>query len=96
MGSGLYVGEYEVGGGAVVLEISANDGKLFLKTPGQQPIAMEAYSDGSFAIPLAGAEIEFQGDVASGITGLELSQAGNITRATKRQWLLHLPETGLV
>ena len=78
-----YVGDYEVGGGVAVLEVSVKDGTLYLQAPRQQAIAMESYADGSFGIPLAGATIEFQGDVASGITGLELSQAGNVTRATK-------------
>ena len=79
-----YVGSYEIGGGAVVLEISAKDGRLFLQAPGQQPVPMEAYADGTFGIPLAGAEIVFEGDTSSGIEALELHQAGNVTRAVKQ------------
>ncbi len=79
-----YEGDYEVGGGAAVLKISGQDGTLFLQAPGQQAVAMDAYADGTFGIPLAGATIEFQGDRQSGITGLKLIQGTNVTEAVKK------------
>ncbi len=80
-----YAGEYEVGGGAVTLNVTARDGVLFLQAPGQQPIPMEAYDDGTFGIPLANATVTFDGDPSSGITGLELNQRGAITAAVRKQ-----------
>ena len=79
-----YVGDYEIGGGAAVLKISAEASTLYLQAPGQQAIGMEAYSDGTFGIPLAGAVVEFQGDPDSGITGLKLIQGTNVTEAIKK------------
>lgn len=78
-----YVGSYEVAPG-VALEITAKDGVVFLQAPGQQAIGMEAYDDGTFGIPLAGAEIEFQGDPATGITGLVMTQGTNVTKGEKK------------
>jgi hypothetical protein len=80
-----YVGDYDVGGGAAILKVSAQGNTLYLQAPGQQPVALEAYSDGTFGIPLAAAIIEFEGDPATGITALNLKQGAALTRGVKKQ-----------
>lgn len=78
-----YVGSYEVAPG-VTLEVTAEGGIVFLQAPGQQRVAMEAYEDGTFAIPLADAKIVFEKDASGAITGLVLHQAGHQTPAKKQ------------
>jgi len=78
-----YVGSYEVAPG-VDLVITAKDGVLMLQPPGQGPVGIDAYEDGTFGIPLANAVIEFEGDVESGITAMSLIQGGNTTRGVKK------------
>ena len=80
-----YAGEYMVGGSTFALTVTATDGVLYLQAPGQQPVPMEAYDDGTFAIPLANATVEFEGDPSAGITALELNQRGAVTKAVRNQ-----------
>ena len=83
--SEAYVGEYGIGGSSIVLTVTARDGVLLLQAPGQQPVPMEAYDDGTFGIPLANATITFEGDPSSGVTALELNQRGMVTKAVRRE-----------
>ena len=78
-----YVGIYEVAPG-IDLIISDKDGILMLQAPGQNPIGIDAYSDGTYAIPLAGAVIEFKRTVADGIVSLVMTQGTNVTKAVKK------------
>ena len=78
-----YVGTYEIVPGTDLI-ISADDGILMLEVPGQNPIGIDAFADGTFGIPLAGAVIEFLGSPETGITGLKMTQGANVTNATKK------------
>lgn len=78
-----YIGTYEVAPGTD-LRITAKKGTLMLQPPGQDPIGIDAYSDGTFGIPLADVIIEFERDEAGGITGLIMTQGGNVTHASKK------------
>ena len=78
-----YVGSYEVAPG-VALEVTIADGDLYLQAPGQQQVPLVADTDGTFSIPMAGAQIVFERDDTGRITGLVLKQAGNQTHATKK------------
>lgn len=73
-----YIGSYEVAPG-VALEISSQEGVLFLQAPGQQKIALQAEADGSFSIPLAGATVIFEKDESGQAVSLTLDQAGHKT-----------------
>ena len=77
------MGSYEVAPG-VALEVTTADGDLYLQAPGQQKAPLVADVDGTFSIPMAGAQIVFERDNTEGITGLVLKQAGNQTHATKQ------------
>lgn len=78
-----YVGRYEVAPG-VALEITADDGVVFLQAPGQQKIGMEAVAKDSFRIRLAGARITFERNDSGAVSALVLDQAGNQTRGTRK------------
>jgi len=78
-----YVGSYEVAPG-VDLVITVKEGTLMLKPPGQGPIGITAFDDGTFGIPLAGAVIEFEGDPSTGVTALNMIQAGNTTHGKRK------------
>ena len=45
---------------------------------------METYYDSPFGIPLAGAKIAIQGDPATGITGLVMTQGSYVTQTEKK------------
>lgn len=45
---------------------------------------METYDDSQFGILLAGAENEFQGDPATGIAGLVMTQGSYVTQTEKK------------
>ena len=78
-----YIGSYEVAKG-VVIKITEQKVTLLLQAPGQAAVPMEAYNDGTFGIPLAGAKIEFEGDPSTSITGLLLTQGESKTHAVKK------------
>ena len=78
-----YVGTYEVAPGTDLI-ITAEDGILMLTAPGQSPIGIDAFDDGTFRIPLAGVVIEFVGSPESGITGLKMIQGAHVTNAVKK------------
>jgi len=78
-----YIGSYEIVPG-VALEITAEAGTVFLQAPGQQSVGLEAVSEDTFVIRLAGAQVTFERDEYGAVVALVLDQAGNQTRATKR------------
>ena len=77
-----YVGGYEVAPG-MVLEVTAAEGALLLRAPGQQRVPLSAESGDAFAIPMAGARVVFHRDGEGEITHLVLHQGGGETRAEK-------------
>lgn len=78
-----YAGSYEVAPG-VALEITAEDGVVYLQAPGQQRVGLEAVSEDTFVIRLAGAEVTFERDDSGAVFTLVLDQGGNKTRGTKK------------
>ena len=79
----VYLGSYEVTAG-VVLEISTADGILFLQVPGQKKVPLQANTDGTYSIPLAGAKVIFEKNESGTITGFVLHQGSNETRAMRK------------
>jgi len=78
-----YIGTYKVAPGTDLV-ISNKEGMLMLQPPGQGPVGIDAFDNGTFGIPLAGAVIEFEGDPTTGITGLIMTQGSSKTHATKK------------
>jgi len=71
-----YAGSYRLDAD-IDIEVSAQQGRLYLKVPGQGRIEFQALSDNEFTAPALGAAIRFQRDAVGKISGLTLDQHGN-------------------
>ena len=78
-----YTGSYEVAPGTD-LEISTANGVLYLQTPGQQKVPLQADSGGTFSIPGTDAKVVFEKNESGEINGMVLHQGSNETMARKK------------
>lgn len=78
-----YAGEYPLAPG-FVLTVRAGDGQLRAQAAGQGKFGLEATGPDVFAAPAFGIEIRFQRAADGRVTALELHQAGQVLRGSRR------------
>ena len=78
-----YAGEYTLAAG-FVLAVRVRAGQLRAQATGQGEFALEAVAPDVFGAPAFGIEIRFQRTADGGVAALELHQAGQVLRGTRR------------
>jgi aryl-alcohol dehydrogenase-like predicted oxidoreductase len=80
-----YVGEYELGAGAVLTFRRAGAGLSVTPPGGQQQIPLVTRTETRFSVPGGGPVFEFQLDDAGAVTGLIMNQLGQRMQARRLQ-----------
>lgn len=78
-----YVGTYPLQP-SFELAIRAREGRLFAQATGQSEIGLDAEAKDVFKAAAYGIEIRFQRDAAGTVSALEVHQAGQVLRGTRR------------
>ena len=78
-----YAGEYTLAPG-FVLTVRVRAGQLRAQATGQGEFALEGVAPDVFGAPAFGIEIRFQRAADGGVAALELHQAGQALRGTRR------------
>lgn len=78
-----YAGEYPLAPG-FVLTVRARDGRLHAQATGQGEFPLDAVAADLFAAPAFGIEIRFQRAADGEVAALELHQAGQVLRGSRR------------